>query len=1568
MKKIFFLFLLFGVNTGLLAQAINGMVNPSITTTYEYTVNTGTTIITNPIWEISGGGTIQSPSTINNYNAKCFIKWNTAGTYTVTFKNGSTTIATRVVTVACAPPVVSLTSASFIRHKGKATMLAELPDSYNGTYSFRWYAAATGGTALGSGAVFTTPEITVTTSYYVAAYEPVSGCESARVQVVANVYPLLSPNRTTTEVVRVKNVKTDLDLIALTEADQKRTVISHYDGLMRIIQQISMKATPSGKDMVQPVEYDPLGRASKSYLPYVATSDGEFQNQYETSQAAFYNNSSDNIADDAKPYATSVYEKSPVGRILKQGNVGDGFQPNQGHDQRVQYFFNDANEVRKLNSDGSSTTYWAVNTLFKIKSIDAEGNHVITYTDASGQTVLQKQQLDETIGGVMVNYLETYYVYDDFGRIRYIISPKGVKELAANGWTLSAFNNIRDVYVYQFVYDYRGRVMEKKVPGQAWMYYIYDDLNRLVLTQDGLLRAQKKWLFVKYDYKGRVVMSGLYLNANDTTRSTVQAIADGLYKSSNLTFGVSAWYESKATILHGYSNTSFPKTNQNNSALEILSVNYFDTHDFDYNGSNDYAYTDQFTVGTDGVDDNTVGRTRGKATGSKRLILGSTNWLYSYIFYDEYGRAIQVRSNNHLNPATVDNLSTGVYLFDGTLAASKMYHNAGSGRITTVLSKYEYDTQGRVAKIKQSNNGGALQTVAKYTYNELGQLVDKKLHETTTDNYLQSVDFRYTIRGQLKSINNAQLTNDGNTSNDDTGDYFGMELLRQNTESGLNNSTLYNGNISAVKWKGIGAATGSAEQKSYKFAYDKTNKLDTATWQVKGASAWDKEVGVHNESMAYDHNGNILKLTRHQNQRGFAIVNNIPTETSTPQLMDDLTYTHTTGNQLSKVEDASADDKGFKNGSNTTDEYMYDINGNLLKDKNKGITNIVYSFLGKPTQISFGSTKTINYTYDASGSKLSMSVTADSVTTTTDYAGGFVYENGTLSFFGSPEGRVVNKSGTLERQYSIADHQGNTRVVFTSAPPAATTSTTNFESSTNTNFQNYTNRINFELMDKTDFSGSTYSYSQKLTGGNNSQIGVAKSVKVYPGDKVKIEAYAKYYNPQSTSSNLSGFGLALTSAFGVTSSSTGEALKAYNSLNNYAGVIASGGGGGSTSHPKVFVNILLFDKDFNFLDEAWEQIDGGEQVGATPKAAHDYMSKEVTVKEAGYAYVYISNESPTLVEFYVDDVAVTHTPSNVLQYNEYYPFGLQTATSWTRDNNTNSFMYNAGSELNKDNGWYETFFRGYDPAIGRFLQVDPLSVSEQATYQYAGNNPVLFNDPWGLNQNSGGEEKGNKPPHVEYDKNHDGYPDWLQRRYAFWENIMGPWSLNGTGGGGGPAHFTDFGHQLLAKEEYEKAHPGEDPLAYNPTTGQFGYWEDDDTQLPLGSEAGVIGKRSVWVSVATSTPFNSLGLAMTVVGSGFAVPVSQYRTLLKEFTKSAINTSSVTSKVLGGAGLALTAGQLYFKYTSGQAITTNDKIDFGVNMTLGVVGLMALNPVGLVVVAGLGVSYGIYTLYRDNGK
>jgi RHS repeat-associated protein len=289
-----------------------------------------------------------------------------------------------------------------------------------------------------------------------------------------------------------------------------------------------------------------------------------------------------------------------------------------------------------------------------------------------------------------------------------------------------------------------------------------------------------------------------------------------------------------------------------------------------------------------------------------------------------------------------------------------------------------------------------------------------------------------------------------------------------------------------------------------------------------------------------------------------------------------------------------------------------------------------------------------------------------------------------------------------------------------------------------TTFQNYPtggNRSSLELFDHTDFSGSVYTRSQLLNGGSNSQVGLSKSLKVYPGDVIHAEVYAKYWNVTSNSSNIAGFAAALTGAFGVTAVMTGEAGKAFSALNSYGGAVAGAGGSGSPTAPKAFITVLLFDNNFNFVDVAYDQIDvNAQQVGASPKAAFDLLVRDVTIKEPGYAYIYISNENPTQVDVFFDDLSITHTKTNVVQYSEYYPFGMQTSNSWTRENTKgNQFLYNQGTESNATTGWYDLFFRNYDPTLGRFAQVDPLASQyhNQTTYQYGNNDPVYWSDPSG---------------------------------------------------------------------------------------------------------------------------------------------------------------------------------------------------------------------------------------------
>ena len=104
--------------------------------------------------------------------------------------------------------------------------------------------------------------------------------------------------------------------------------------------------------------------------------------------------------------------------------------------------------------------------------------------------------------------------------------------------------------------------------------------------------------------------------------------------------------------------------------------------------------------------------------------------------------------------------------------------------------------------------------------------------------------------------------------------------------------------------------------------------------------------------------------------------------------------------------------------------------GNLTKDLNRNITSIQYNCLNLPSKVTFGNGNTITYLYAADGTKLRTVHKAGSTTTTTDYCGNVVYENGSQKYLLTEEGYVTLADSKYH--YYLKDHQGNNRVVISS--------------------------------------------------------------------------------------------------------------------------------------------------------------------------------------------------------------------------------------------------------------------------------------------------------------------------------------------------------------------------------------------------------------------------------------------------------------------------------------------------------------------------------------------------------
>jgi RHS repeat-associated core domain len=250
--------------------------------------------------------------------------------------------------------------------------------------------------------------------------------------------------------------------------------------------------------------------------------------------------------------------------------------------------------------------------------------------------------------------------------------------------------------------------------------------------------------------------------------------------------------------------------------------------------------------------------------------------------------------------------------------------------------------------------------------------------------------------------------------------------------------------------------------------------------------------------------------------------------------------------------------------------------------------------------------------------------------------------------------------------------------------------------------------------DKVDIWGKSY-YLQNNAGGNNYNVPLLGILDGF------LNAPSGVAGGKTTSAELNGLTV-LTSA-----------------LSNFLSDPDRNNGGASTV-PKAYINYILLDENFRYKGGGFSRVDENPNV-VKDHYLVDASVQNIQVTQNGYIYVYVSNESP--VEVFFDNLQVIHTRGPVLEETHYYPFGLTIAgiSSKAMSKIENKFRFNFGSELQNNefsdgSGFdiYETPFRNYDPQIGRFNQIDPLSVFNQSSspFSFVENNPILFIDPLGL--------------------------------------------------------------------------------------------------------------------------------------------------------------------------------------------------------------------------------------------
>lgn len=771
--------------------------------------------------------------------------------------------------------------------------------------------------------------------------------------------------------------KTYLDYNGTSPTKSSETV-QYFDGLGRPKQVVNVKASPLGRDVVTHIEYDPFGRQVRDYLlvPQLSTSNGN----YYSGALGVYPNTYGN----EKIYSEKVLENSPLDRILEQKQVGNDWN---GKSVKFSYDTNGLNEVYQFTTstswvDGatksvlslSPATVYAPNQLYKNSVKDEDGNETIEFKNGRGQVVLVRKVMSPA------ENVDTYYVYNEYDQLAFVIPPLAVHKPITD--------DLLNTLCYQYHYDGRGRLVEKKLPGKGWEFMVYDKADRLMLSQDANMKGSGKWLMTKYDQFGRVAYTGIF-SSNDS-RATIQdqikdlVIYDARHSTGFVRNGINIYY------------TAVYFTPES-----ILSVNYYDSYPA-------YSFNPAFpsTIQGEPVLTDTPaadGRsTKGLPVMSFVKNIEDDNWTRNYTYYDQKGRAIGSHSVNHLGGYTRTESKLD---FAGITKQTVTRHKRLSTDTERVITEtFDYDSQNRLVTHKHKIDNNAEEILAQNTYNEISQVTNKKVGGVTASSPLQQIDYQYNIRGWLTQINDpANLGND----------LFGYKI-RYNEVQGLEvpNTNYpnhkvkpkYNGNIAEVDWK---TSTGANDNvRRYGYVYDPLNRL-TAGFYQKDTNPSGKE---YNELFAYDLNGNILNLVRTQGL--------LPGSTEA-MVIDNLIYSYT-GNRLTKVSDAYLNSLGYPVGGN---EIGYDDNGNMTTQLDKGISSIQYNYLNLPRKITQNS-KVMDYIYRADGVKQKKVFGTE----TTDYLDGFQYTNSVLKFFPTSEGYFNVETGKYV--YNYTDHLGNVRLSY----------------------------------------------------------------------------------------------------------------------------------------------------------------------------------------------------------------------------------------------------------------------------------------------------------------------------------------------------------------------------------------------------------------------------------------------------------------------------------------------------------------------------------------------------------
>ena len=799
---------------------------------------------------------------------------------------------------------------------------------------------------------------------------------------------------------------------------------AYYDGLGRHVASVAEDASPDGGDIVEIKEYDAAGRPFRQWLPapVAAFEAGALESVKEAAET-FYG--------DSIPYAETAYEQSALSRPVEAWGAGEAWRGALRPVRTAYTLSTAAKDMRCMMlsvGDGGELVkeqqHYPAGRLDVTLTEDEDKRQTILFTDMQGRTVAARRWATEGSAA-----LDTYYVRDGFGRLRYVVPPKLslLLEAAPCGEWDTADDDVWD-YAFYYEYDSRGLCTLRKLPGREPVFARYDKGGKPVLSQDGNQRERGEWTLRLFDKFRREAVVAI-VKASEAEAAALQSAV------------VRVEYAAVEGDLGGYSaNVPLP------DIVELRTVRYYDNYDFIQllpEGER-AGFAFQAEAGfPEAWDDPT-----GTQTGS-RIYRGGGEYALEALWRDGDGNVVQRRAANHLGGIDEEYAS---FTLTGKPLAVLRRHSKPGGATVEERTEYAYDAAERLAGVSHALGGETLRTVIAYGHDALGRVEQAGFNGGTFP-----VSYERDVRGRTTLVACAP---------------FRQELAYETPNGAAVPSTpQYSGKISAeAVTTPIGRSTEATRLRRYR--YDDAGRLVEAAYsETAERDPFDRPVFYGNEpdfsaTYAYDANGNMTSFQRKGAQSVIPVDENEGAyRVWTFGTIDDVTLT-LDGNRVVKAVDeapqvAYGDCFHFAggNGSDDADDYLYDANGNLAADRNKGIASIEYDVANLPEKVTFeGSRFSLAYLYDAEGRKLRASYgmfasqrpdTAATVvpvfparptaeaqsmimppgTWRRDYCGNVIYKDGAIERVLTPEGYAVPDGGGWKRYVYVRDVQGNIRAV-----------------------------------------------------------------------------------------------------------------------------------------------------------------------------------------------------------------------------------------------------------------------------------------------------------------------------------------------------------------------------------------------------------------------------------------------------------------------------------------------------------------------------------------------------------